>query len=389
MPNMGSFRATAEVGVLGVGTMGAATCLALARRGISVLGLEAHTIPNDRSSHHGKTRMMRLAYHEHPDYVVLLKEAWRMWRALEEETGTLLLQQTGALYLGSPDGELLQGARSAARQNDLPHRTLDADALRKDFTPFQVPDGCCGLFEDQAGFLYAEDAVRVMARRAVQLGAQMVEGCHISSVDFEEDGVVLHAADGNDYHVRRLVVTAGPGTAVPELHLAPVPLTVTRQELGWFDVARGQELPSQEIPCWAMEAAALDASLDGLFYGFPSLSGEAQLKAALHSPGAAVDPHDFLESDPGELEVVREAMQQLLPNLAGQLSRSAVCRYTHSADGHFLIDRHPTAPHTTIACGFSGHGFKFAPVIGEVLAELCLDYESSRKIDFLSQSRFK
>lgn len=377
----------AEVLVLGVGSMGAATCLSLARRGVSVLGVDAYSIPNERASHHGTTRMMRLSYYEHPDYVVLLKEAWDLWRSLEQECGVSLLNQTGALYLGMAASDLIRGTLQAAQQHDLPHQFLEDDALRSAFPSFAVPSGCVGVLDERAGYVYSERAVQTIATQATAYGARLVQNCPIQAVEYESDRVVLVANSGERFCGKHLVVTAGAGASVDSLGILPCAVEVSRQELGWFEVLPGQHNPAQNLPCWAMEASALDATNPGLLYGFPARGETPTLKAALHLPGPVVDAHSTLSSDTSALHSVEQAMQNLLPSLSGKLARHAVCRYTNSVDGHFRIGRHAHKPNTTIATGFSGHGFKFVPVMGEVLAELCLEGASTRSIEFLNLYR--
>lgn len=377
----------ADVLVLGVGSMGAATCLSLARRGVSVLGVDAYSIPNERASHHGTTRMVRLSYYEHPDYVTLLKEAWDLWRALEKECGVALLNKTGALYLGQPDGALISGTVQAAEQHDLPHAHFQDDALRSAFPAFSTPPGCVGVLDERAGFVYSEHAVRAIARKATAYGARLLESCPIDGVEYEDDGICLIAKSGERFYGKHLVVTAGAGAAVEALNLLPCKVNVTRQELAWFDVLPDQMSRAQNLPCWAMEASVLDSGNPGLFYGFPAIGEVPRLKAALHLPGTTVDAHSSLTSDASALKPVEQAMQSLLPGLSGDLSQHMVCRYTNSSDGHFRIGRHPEKPNTTVATGFSGHGFKFVPVMGEILAELCLEGGSTRPIEFLSFNR--
>lgn len=384
---MASKSFDAEVVVLGVGSMGAATCLSLARRGTSVLGVDAYSIPNERASHHGSTRMMRLSYYEHPNYVALLKEAWDLWRALEVECGVSLLNKTGALYLGHPNGELIRGTLKAAEQHDLPHQALQGDALRSAFPAFAAPQDCVGVLDERAGYLYSEHAVKAIAEKAKAYGARLVPDCPIDAVEYESDHVVLVGKSGERFCAKHLIVTAGAGGSAESLGILPCAVEVTRQELGWFETLPGQQNAAQNLPCWAMEASAIDASHQGLLYGFPASKDTSELKAALHLPGAAVDAHAPLTSDASALQFVEQAMQALFPKLSGKLSRHSVCRYTNSTDGHFRIGRHAEKPNTTIGTGFSGHGFKFVPVMGEILAELCLDGESSRPLDFLSLYR--
>lgn len=380
---------TFDVIVVGVGAMGAATCHALARQGARVLGLERFDVPHAQGSSAGQTRLIRLAYYEHPDYVPLLRRAYELWDALGEETGVPLLHRTGALYLGRPEGELIAGSLRAAREHRLAHEVLDAAAVEQRFGGFRVPEGFAAMHEPEAGFVLAERAIAAMAERALHHGAELHGREPVRSWQVDRGGVRV-VTDRGTYHAGHLVFTAGAWTA-PLVRDLGVPLTVTRQVLGWVWPRVPERFALGRFPCWAIEDDA--PGFQGIYYGFPLMTGAAMeapgLKVAHHAPGPATHP-DALDrattaADEGDF---RPALSKYLPDADGPLLSMRVCMYTMSPDQHFVIDRHPAHERVTIGCGFSGHGFKLAPVMGEALADLALHGRSELPVAFLGRARF-
>jgi len=243
-----------DVIVIGVGTFGAAACECLARRGVNVLGLEQFTIPHNRGSHHGKSRMFRMAYYEHPDYVPLLKRAYEGWRELEDRSGMRLFYEVGALYLGHARSELMAGSLQAARKHGLAHRELTRADLAREFPQFRVRDDHVGFFESRAGFVLPELTVETMARQAAAGGATILESQKVLGWS-AEDGRVTVRTETHVHEAKRLIVTAGAWTSQMVTELG-VPLEVSRQVLGWVrppDTAnfRGRE-GGGGFPCWAL-----------------------------------------------------------------------------------------------------------------------------------------
>lgn len=385
---------TSDVIVIGVGSMGAATCWRLAARRVRVVGLEQFSIPHALGSQHGGSRMIRLAYFEHPDYVALLRKAYALWDQLALETGAAVLHRTGGLYLGRPDGALVGGSLRAAREHGLDHELLSARDVAMRFPQFRLPDDAAALWEPEAGYLVPEAAVAACAARALALGAEL--RAHERVVEWRVvPGGVEVRTDRAHYAAARLVITAGPWAARVVGSLG-VPLRVTRQVVGWYAPRRPEQFTADRFPCWALDPAPASA-YRGLCYGFPlslPASGMLGLKAAWHAPGQDADPDTVdraIHTD--DLADVEATLAEYLPDAVGPLLAARVCLYTNSPDGHFLLDHLPSPgdagpPRVALAAGFSGHGFKFASVVGEALAELALDGRSTLPIGFLSLRRF-
>ena len=377
-----------DVIVVGLGSMGSAACWHLARRGARVLGLEQFNIPHALGSHHGASRMIRLAYFEHRDYVALLLRAYELWDLLERDSGVKLLHITGGLYLGRPDSELIAGSIRAARDHALPHEVLDRAAIAARFPQFDVPDDAIGVHETRAGFLLPEAAVAAHADQAMRRGA-VLHGCEpVTAWDASGDSVSVRT-DRATYRAGHLVFAGGAwsGRLVRDLG---VDLKVTRQTLGWFWPRETAPFSLGRFPVWAVDPSRGDG-YRGIYYGFPMMPDTPGVKIAHHWPTPdGVDP-DTVERRPlpGDEAALREGLQRWLPAADGPLLSLQVCLYTNSPDGHFIIDRHPAHPPVTVACGFSGHGFKFASVVGEALADLATTGRSDLPIGFLGLGRFR
>lgn len=374
-----------DVIVIGVGAMGAAACAHAARRGASVLGLERHTIPHTLGSSGGETRLIRLSYFEHPNYVPLLRRAYANWDDLGDLVGEALLVRTGALYLGRPEGTLISGSRRAAERYGIEHSMLSQSEVRERCGPFRIPEGFVAMYEPSAGFVRCQRAILRYAELASRHGAALRSGETVLRWESGPKGVTVMTDQGR-YEGGKLVLVAGSWTS-ELLHSLPVPLTVTRQPLFWI-------VPPDPVPfrlgrfcCWALQGDA--PHFQGIHYGFPILEGQSAFKLGRHLPGMITTP-DKLERNvqPSDFDEVRPVFDAFLPSAKGPLEQGMVCMYTNSPDGHFIVDRHPQEEHVVLACGFSGHGFKFASVMGEALADLALDGRTPLPIAFLGLSRF-
>ena len=377
-----------DVIVVGVGAMGAAACYHLARRGVRVLGLEQFGIPHALGSSHGYSRAIRLAYYEHPDYVPLLRRAYALWHELEAASGQKLLHVTGGLYLGAPGSELVEGSLRSAREHGLPHEALTRAQVSERFPQFHgVPDDFVALWEPPAGLLLPERVVAAHAELALRHGADLRGHETVMSWEADAHGVTVRT-DRAVYTAAHLILCGGAWSERLVRGLG-VPLVVTRQVLGWvwpprrpeqFDLAAG-------FPTWAIE----DAASGSLFYGFPLLPDNPGFKIARHRPGAPTDPDTVVRHVlPGDEDDFRPGLDRFFPDVAGGPTLAVrVCLYVNSPDGHFLVDHHPEHPErVTFACGFSGHGFKFASVLGEALADLAERGATDLPVGFLGLRRF-
>jgi len=372
-----------DVIVVGVGAMGSSTCLHLARRGARVLGLEQFDIPHALGSSHGFSRMIRMAYYEHPDYVPLLRRAYELWHELESDSGQKLLYETGGVYMGPPTGQVVSGAIRAAKEHGLAHEALSHDDIAKRFPQFHIPGVFTGVWEPRAGFLLPEKVIAAQAELALRAGADFRGREPVVAWKATSSGVSVHT-DKNEYHADRLVFCGGPWTGKLVRDLG-VELVVTRQVLGWLWPRRPELFSFGTFSVWGIEAD--DGSLS---YGFPMMPENPGLKVARHGRGQPTDP-DTVKRDatPQDEAEVRQIVERNLPDGAGPLLSLRTCLYTNSPDGHFILDAHPAHPNVLLACGFSGHGFKFASVIGEVMADLATRGATELPVGFLGLSRLR
>jgi len=373
--------ASYDVIVVGLGGMGSATAYHLAQRGARVLGLEQFGMAHDQGSSHGKTRVIRQAYYEGPDYVPLLLRAYDLWHALEREAGTSLLTTTGALYMGTPDAPGVAGAELSARTHHIPYEKLTAEDIRARYPVLHPRPGYVGLFEFQAGYLVPEQCVATHIDLARRHGADLRFNEPVASWTAGRDGVSVRTAKGT-YEAGHLVFGAGPWTTqlLQDLRL---PIRVERVVLYWFEPRRRLE-EFKGLPIYAWSVGDVHA------YGFPYLPGQG-LKVAFHQAFQEATTPQAIRREICEDEQVRmhDHLAEFMPDAAGRVVRAATCMYSNTPDSHFIIDRHPTHDHVAFACGFSGHGFKFCSVVGEVLADLALCGETAQPIGLFAVSRFR
>jgi sarcosine oxidase len=374
-----------DVVVLGLGGMGSAAAAHLARRGARVVGVEQFTPAHDRGSSHGDSRVIRQAYFEHPSYVPLLRHAYELWDDLERDDPGIF-RLTGGLMLGRPEAGVVAGSLASAREHGLPHEVLDASEIRKRFPNFDPHDDEIGVFEATSGYVRPERTVTEHVRRAVAAGADLRFEEKALSWEADEAGVRVTTTRGV-VEAERLVVA--PGSWAPQLlaDLA-VPMVVTRQVVCWFrpsgDPATYE--PGRQ-PIFIWERPGLHP------YGFPCLPGadgaDGGAKVGLHHHGGEIDP-DRLDRTVTQEEVdeLAAVIGDLVPTLPGTFLRAVVCMYTTTPDQHFVIGTHPAHDNVVVACGFSGHGFKFVPVVGEILADLALDGSTTQPIGLFDAARF-
>lgn len=388
--------------VIGVGGMGSAALYHLARRGHRVLGLERFIVGHDRGSSHGETRIIRKAYFEHPDYVPLLQRAYALWDELAEESGEELLVRCGMLLCGAPPPagrDLVGDARRAARAHGVPIEEVAPPELPRRFPGFALEEGMEAIFEPEAGFLRVEDCVRAHVAQALARGVERVtihEGEQVRAIvpAAASGGAALVVETDRGRYEAGGVVVCGGAFSAPLLAELALPLQVRRKILLWYGVAPPAYALSGGCPVFGFDNAA------GFFYGFPVLPQgggfhvlpEAQgcLKVACHSGGEEVADPAALDRSlrPEDEAPVRAFLRRHLPAAAeAPLRHHAACMYTMTPDEHFVIDRHPAVPALCYAAGFSGHGFKFASVVGEALADLATEGRSALPIGFLSAAR--
>ena len=369
---------TFDVIVVGLGAMGSAATYHLARRGQRVLGLDAHPVGHTLGSSHGETRIIRQAYFEHPNYVPLVQRAYELWQQLESDSQTRLLHITGGLFIGPPEGSLVGGSLLSAHRHHLAHALLDAADIRKRYPAFQARSTEVGLFEDRAGMLLPEACIEAHLRLAEQAGAVLRHSEGVRGWSAAGDNVTVQTAAAT-YNAAKLVVAAGAWTS----KLLPgVPVQAERIPLYWFTPAR-DAAQFETLPIWIWQSP----EHGGEFFGTPHLSWPG-VKVGKHHSQVIVDPDvvDRTISSDDELPL-RAFVASRMPDLNGPVADARVCLYENSPDTDFLVDVHPNHPNVVYAAGFSGHGFKFASVIGEILADLTVTGQTTPDAAFFRAAR--
>ncbi|MDQ6772628.1 MAG: N-methyl-L-tryptophan oxidase [Candidatus Dormibacteraeota bacterium] len=371
----------ADVAVVGLGSMGVMALWMLARRGVSAIGLEQFEPGHDRGEGHGESKIIRSCYPEGPRYVPLVQAAFGHWRELERETGVELLTETGAVFIGRPDTGFVGDARHTAETCGLPYEILEPDAARSRFPQHRLEADQVAFFDRQAGLLRPELALRTAAARAEQLGARLVTHARVEAIEEKEDGVEIRT--GTDtFRAGQAIVAAGPwtGKLLPQIE---IPLWVERQVMAWFRARRPEDFAPKRFPVFIREHGE-----DRTWYGFPTLDG-ATIKAALHHGGARSDPdHPDREISAADYEPISALIREALPGLDPEPVRGQTCMYTNTADEHFVIGRPARMQRLILLGPMSGHGFKFAPALGRIGADLALDGMTSLPIESFSPDRF-
>ena len=373
-----------DAAVLGVGSMGAFACLELAGRGLSVIGVDRFHPPHRHGSHTGETRVYREAYAEHPDYVPLALLAGRLWEEHGRDAGQALLTRCGQVNVGKLESALLSGVRMSAAKYGVPLEMLDGEELRRRYPMVRLEEGEVGALEPGAGWVDVDAALRFALEAIPRSGGDLRLGTAVEGWSAGDGGVSLRLAGGETIRAKRLVVCAGAWSPemLEELHL---PLRVVRKVLVW---ARPREMFAETAARMPVLSFA-----ERMFYTFPVKDG--LFKMAVHWTGKEerTDPEHVAELQEGDLdEVIGEAVRHLRPmfgdaaEVRERVAMSKTCLYTMTPDEHFVLDRVPGAP-VWFAAGFSGHGFKFAPAIGRLMAEMCLEQPTSAPIEFLSRAR--
>ena len=369
-----------EVVVAGVGAMGSAACYHLARRGKRVLGLERFDIPHDMGSSHGYTRIIRLAYYEHPSYVMLLKRAYELWRQIETHVGEQLLHITGSIDAGPSDSWVFKGSLQSCVEHELPHEVLTGAELSQRFPGYRLPFDTLAVLQPEGGFLVPERCIVGYVQAAQALGAEIHGREQVLEWQPIADGVRVRT-DRAVYEADRLVITSGAwndqlldflhGLAVPE-----------RQVLAWLQPEKPELFHPSCFPVFNLLVP------EGRFYGFPihgvpgfKFGKYHHLEEDVHPDTADRESHDYDE------QVLRDFAARYFPDGAGPTMTLKTCMFTNAPDGHFIIDQHPSYPQVVFASACSGHGFKFASVVGEILADLAQRGESRHEISLFRLDR--
>ncbi|MQF82157.1 MAG: N-methyl-L-tryptophan oxidase [SAR202 cluster bacterium] len=367
--------------VIGVGGMGSSTLYNLAKRGRRVLGLEQFDIPHAEGSSHGVNRIIRLAYYEHPSYVPLLRRAYELWSEIESVTGEQLLYKTGSIDTAPSGHEVFEGSLESCLLHDIPHRVLNHAQINEEFPGYQLPPGHMGLLQGDGGFVLSERSIVAYANAAMSTGAEIHAREVVSGWEPDQGGVRVFT-DRGEYTAERLVITAGAWTSgmVPILDDLAVP---ERQVLAWLQPIDGSLYTPEVFPVFN---AYFD---EGRYYGFPVHGIPGFKVGRYHHLEEVIDPDFAIKTVDSEDEaVLRSAVERYFPKANGTTMTLKTCMFTNTPDEHFIVDLLPANSQVVVAAGFSGHGFKFASVIGEILADLAINGETEHNIDLLKIDRF-
>lgn len=369
-----------DVIVVGAGSMGMSAGYELARRGVKVLLVDAFDPPHKEGSHHGDTRLIRHAYSGDPTYIDLALRADTLWQELEQLSGSELLVRSGVLNLADSKVYSFGGRVAEAQQRGVKAELLEAAEIRRRWPGLTLPESFTAMYEPEAGYLYSERCISAYRKLALAHGAELLTDTPVLNVTAREGSVTVHTA-GGEIHGASAILSAGAWFS----GLAPfvqLPIKAVRKVVGWFE-------SSPDYAAGSFPGFTLGAEKGG-YYGFPGIGG-AGLKIGRHDtgqewkPGEPLRPFGSEDSDEGDLRRVLEAY---MPGAAGRLLKGSVCKYEHTPDEDFIIDRHPLHSNVLIAGGFSGHGFKFSSVVGEILADLAISGATGHNISPFALSRF-
>jgi sarcosine oxidase len=374
----------ADVIVIGGGAMGSAAAWRLARAGFRVRLLEQFAVGHGQGSSHGPSRMIRLAYAD-PEYAILGREAFRLWDDLQEESGEALLRMTGGLDVGTPDAYQMAEIIQTYEALTMPYEQLDRDELRRRYPQLNLPEGTIGLHSPEYGILAATPCVTTLAARAAAAGADVRQEETALEIipDADGDGVTVRT-DKGVHRGNRVILTAGSWTNPLLASLGTeLPLTILQEQLAFFRVRDPAAHGPDRLPLviHRFPGTTMIGSV------FPT-HGHEGVKVMVDRIGPAVDPANPDRAiDPALLERLRAYASDLLPGITGEILETTSCRYTMTPDEDFIIDLHPEHPQVVIASTCSGHGFKFAPVVGQIVADLALTGETDYPIDLFRLDR--
>ncbi|MEJ2412295.1 MAG: N-methyl-L-tryptophan oxidase [Anaerolineales bacterium] len=378
---MATYHKTYHTIVLGVGGMGSAAVYELARRGKRVLGIEKFDIPNTMGSSHGYTRIIRKAYYEDPSYVTLIKRAYELWQEIERRSGRQLLVQTGSLDIGPADSWVFKGSRQSSIDHNLVHEILTGREINQRYPGYRLPEDLMGVYQPEGGFLIPEASTVAYIEAAHQLGGEVHGRETVLSWEPDGDGVRV-ITDRDQYLADSLVITAGAWNPqiLPILNGLAIP---ERQVLAWLQPYKPEYFTPGTFPVFNILVP------EGRFYGFPVHGVPGFKFGKYHHFQEMVNP-EYYNREPllEDEQMLREFSSRYFPDGSGPTMSLVACMFTNSPDNHFIIDLHPDYPQVSFASGFSGHGYKFASVIGEILADLADWGKTRHNIQLFNLARF-
>ena len=373
---------TYDVVVVGLGGAGSAAAYHLAKSGHRVLGIDRDSPPHPRGSSHGQTRVIRQAYFEHPGYVPLLQSAYRLWQGVEEASGKKLLHRTGLLEIGPPDGVVIPGVLTSARQFDLEIETMSMRQAVRQYPGITGDESWSVVLERNAGYLKVEDCVATHLELAESCGAEIKRNSQVVKWTADANGVTVHC-EKESFSADRLILACGPWSR-DLLRDAKVPLKILRKHIYWYEAPPAFYGEVGGFPSYFFETP------HGYFYGTP-VANPFGLKVARHDGGQQIDTLEQDRHRPDDVDrtLVENFLERHLPQAGRKLNRWCGCYYTMTSDEHFIVDRLPGLQQVTIVAGLSGHGFKFTSALGKIAADMTTTGRHSElDLRFLGLNRF-
>ncbi|WP_405169608.1 N-methyl-L-tryptophan oxidase [Paenibacillus sp. FSL H3-0286] len=369
-----------DVIIVGAGSMGMSAGYYLAKRGVKTLLIDAFDPPHTQGSHHGETRLIRHAYSGDPAYINLALRADHLWQEAEQLSGIELLVRSGVLNLADSAVYSFSGRLAEAKKRKVQVQHLDAGEIRRRWPGLNIPETFAAMYEPDAGYLYSERCISAYSQLALGQGAELLTNTSVVNITARESSVTVHTTNG-DYHGASAILSAGAwfGALAPFVHL---PIKAIRKVVGWFESSPA--FAAGNFPGFTLGAE------EGGYYGFPSIAG-AGLKIGRHDTGLEWKPGTLLApfgSETSDEQDLRRVLETYMPGAAGRLLKGSVCKYEHTPDEDFIIGRHPLHSNVLVAGGFSGHGFKFSSVVGEILADLATSGATNHNIQPFALSRF-
>lgn len=370
-----------DIAVIGLGSMGSFAFWQLARLGANVVGFDRYKPGHDQGAGHGETRIFRTAYGEGVEYVPLLKKARELWRELEAETNVELYIENGGTMFGPENDDFIKTVQKSVTEFKLPHHVYRGTEAKEVYPQINFQEHQIAVHEKHAGFVKPELAIETAVNRGQELGGTVYTESPITSIEPDETGVTIKSKD-KDFRVNNVIVAAGGWTSklLPQLNL---PVSLERQVLVWYKARNPEQFAPDKFPIFSRVSKGRG------FYGFPTIDGET-VKVAFHHGGIKFDhPNDIdREVHDTDLNPLTEKVKKYLPDLIPEPVKAKTCFYTNTPDEHFVIGHAPNVPHVTLLGPMAGHGFKFAPVIGKIGAELALNKTPSLEISMFDPKRF-
>ena len=371
---------TSDVIIIGLGAMGSATSMFLSHNGVKVIGFDSYSPPHEFGSSLGHTRVIREAYHEGTTYVPIVQRAYEIWFEMNENSKVPIIETYGGLLIGPKTGDI-ENALKSANKYDIPIKKMTSDEISQKFSVLNPPKEYIGLLESRGGAVFVENSINHMLNTALNNGSIHKYNERVVRWSKKSNYYLVETNLGN-YKTEKLVFSSGAWITklIPTLKL---PIKIERQVLFWFSPRKNPDkFKSINMPNSGWD---LDNGLS--FYTMPNLENRG-FKVAMHHNGEFVDPDTLIrESNDSDLKMVRDFLEEYIPDGNGELIDSKVCMYTDTPDQDFLIDSHPDDENIIICSPCSGHGFKFTPAIGEICSSLIINNSTNFDLDKFSLER--